>query len=159
MVVGRASPAVRASGRADLCYGSGWPALSGRRRKSKDFSLPANPAPAPLRVLTPRQRQRASEAFLLSALIGMLPWEWQARVDEEAAVELVEAYAPVLPEATTRRLEDGIEDSPDEPDEHDSGAGFALLLATTERLLALPLPATNLSVFEGPPIAARRRGG
>jgi hypothetical protein len=79
-------------------------------------------------------------------------------VDEEVRIELVEAWAPVVPKATMRTLEEEEEDLPDEPDEHDQGAAFALLLAFTERLLVLALPATSLGVFGGPPIGARRRG-
>jgi hypothetical protein len=130
--------------------------LSGRRRKSKNFSSPATPAKPPLRKLTPQQDERASETFLVSSLIAMLRWEWRSRVDVESGVELFEAWAPTLPKATIRALEEGVEDLPDDPDEHDSGAGFALLLAFTDRLLGLDLPATNQGVFQGPPIVARR---
>jgi hypothetical protein len=133
--------------------------LSGRRRKSKNFSLPANPSEPPLRKLTPKQDERASEAFLVSSLIEMLRWEWRSRVDVESGVELFETWAPTFPKATIRALEEGPEDFPDDPDEHDSGAGFSLLLAFTDRLLGLDLPATNLGVFQGPPIVARRGDG
>jgi hypothetical protein len=131
--------------------------LSGRRRRSKNFSLPMNPGAPPLRTLTPLQDERASEAFLVSSLVAMLRLEWRARVDEESGVELVEACAPVLPRATIRALEEAAEDLPVEPDEHDSGAAFAFLLAVTDRLLGLDLPTTDLGVFQGPAILARRR--
>lgn len=137
--------------------GTGRATVTGRRRKSKNFSLPMNPAGPPLRTLTPLQDERASEVFLVSSLVAMLRHEWRGRVDVDSAIELVEAWAPVLPEATIRALETSVEDAPDEPDEHDRGADFALLLAFTDRLLGLELPRTNLGVFEGPPIVARRR--
>jgi hypothetical protein len=70
--------------------------LTGRRRKSKNFSLPTNPAEPPLRTLTPLQDERASETFLVSSLVAMLRWDWRARVEEESGVELVEAWAPIL---------------------------------------------------------------
>jgi hypothetical protein len=137
--------------------------LSGRRRKSKNFGLPRkNLAALPLRTLTPQQRERASETLLVSTLVAMLPWEWQARVDAESAIDLLKAFAPVMPSATIRALEEGVEDlpdDPDDPDDHDRGAAFALLLALTDRLLGLDLPATNEDLFQGPPIVARRLDG
>jgi hypothetical protein len=131
--------------------------LSGRRRKSKKFGLPPNPAEPPLRKLTPRQDERASEAFLVSSLIAMLRWEWQLRVGAQTGTEPLEAWAPTLSKPTIRALEEGVEDLPDDPDEHDSGFGFALLQALTDRLLGLDLPATILGVFQGPPIVTRHR--
>lgn len=134
-----------------------------RRRKSKNFSEPTNPAPLPRRTLTPRQDERAREAFVVSSLIAMLRHEWRARADEDSATELVEAWAPVMPGPIMRALE--AEEEGDDrcaseyPDEHDLGADFSLLLAFTDRMLSLDLPSTEVVIFGGPPILDRRRDG
>ncbi len=133
--------------------------MSGRHRKSKNFSEPTNPAPPPRRTPTPRQDERAAESFLVSSLLAMLRYEWRARVDERSAIELVEAWLPIMPGSILRTLEADEEEDQGAPDEHVLGADFSLLLAFTDRMLSLDLPSTDAGIFEGPPILDRRRDG
>jgi hypothetical protein len=116
-----------------------------------------NPAPPPLRTLTPKQEERASETFLISSLVAMLHNEWRGRVDERVWVEIAEAWAPALPRTMIRALESTVDDLTEEPDEHDRAAEFSLLMALTNRLLGLDLPKSNADIFSGPPIVSRRR--
>lgn len=106
--------------------------MSGRSRKSKNFTLPGNPgsAPPPL-PMSPAQAQRMGELWLFNCFTGTLWLHWRSRIDPVGTATMVVAVGgPAISKKDAAEMfEDDGEDDDGEPT-------IALLLAALDGWLA-----------------------
>jgi hypothetical protein len=130
------------------------PAVSSRSRKSKTFSIPPNPGSnPPPRLLSPFQRERSEEAWLVYCFMGTLLLHWRARVDAAGTLEMavdIGGAAISRKEADVVLAED--HQAGDRPGDRSS---TAILDAATRWLTGLRVPVSERDLLSGPPIRER----
>jgi hypothetical protein len=126
--------------------------MSGRSRKSKNFTLPGNPgsAPPPL-PMSPAQARRVGELWLINCFTATLWLHWRARLDALGTVRMVVAVGgPAIGKKQAAEMFEDAEDDDDEPT-------IAMLLAATRWVLTLDLPGSQSDLWSRPVISDRPR--
>jgi hypothetical protein len=112
--------------------------LSGRSRKSKNFSLPANPGatPPPL-PMSPAQARRAREIWLIFCFTATLWLQWRARLDAMGTMAMMVAVGG--PAIGKKEAAEMFGADAEDPEDDGREPTIAMLLAATRWVLALDL--------------------
>jgi hypothetical protein len=113
--------------------------MSGRSRKSKNFTLPGNPgaAPPPL-PMSPAQAQRLGELWLINCFTATLWLHWRARLDALGTMRMMVAVGG--PAISKKQATEMFEDEEGDAEDDGREPTIAMLLAATRWVLALDLP-------------------
>jgi hypothetical protein len=128
--------------------------VSGRSRKSKNFTLPGNPgsAPPPL-PMSPAQAQRVGELWLINCFTAVLWLHWRSRLDALGTMRMVVAVGG--PAISTKQAAEMLEGDRDDAKNDDCEPTIAMLLAATRWVLALDLPRSQCDLWTRPAISDR----
>lgn len=129
--------------------------MSGRSRKSKNFTLPGNPGsvPPPL-PMSPAQAGRLGELWLIHCFTGTLLLHWRSRLDALGTMRMVVAVGgPAISKKEAAEMFE--EEEEEEEDAH--LPSIAMLWAATRWVLALDLPGSQSELRSRPPIWQRVR--
>ena len=131
--------------------------MSGRRRKSKNYTAPANSTPVtPYRLQHPLRAARTAEAFLVASFIANVWGYWAVEFDEDRAAEDLDVMMSIatrlLPRATVAEVL--VDDVGDDDQARDDGLP-TMLWAATDWVLGLNLPTEDRDLWDGPPITER----
>lgn len=123
--------------------------MSGRGRKSKNFTLPGNPgAPPPVLPISPAQAARVGELWLIHCFTGALLLHWRSRLDPVGTMAM--AVAVGGPAISRKEAAEMFEE-----DEDDDGREptTAILLAATRWVVGLELPRSQSDLWSRPVIS------
>jgi hypothetical protein len=120
--------------------------MSGRSRKSKNFTLPGNPgsAPPPL-PMSPAQAQRVGKLWLINCFTATLWLHWRSRIDPVGTATMVVAVGgPAISKKEAAKIfEDDAGDTADDGRE----PTIAMLLAATRWVVGLDLPRSQSDLW------------
>jgi hypothetical protein len=122
--------------------------VSGRSRKSKNFTLPGNPgsAPPPL-PMSPAQARRVGELWLINCFTATLWLHWRSRIDPVGTATMVVALGgPAISKKDAAAMYEDAEDDGREPT-------ITMLLAATRWVIGLDLPRSLSDLWSRPAIS------
>jgi hypothetical protein len=123
--------------------------VSGRSRKSKNFTLPGNPgsAPPPL-PMSPAQARRVGELWLFNCFTATLWLHWRSRIDPVGTATMVVAVGG--PAISKKEAAEMFEDDGDDAEDDGCEPTIAMLLAATRWVVSLDLPRSQSDLWSRP---------